>query len=316
MIEQEQGSALYVQFAHFRQFPELAHGSFTRHGGFSTSPHTGMNVSVSNDDSFENVLRNRLSALQCLGIEGYPCATAWMVHSGDVLALDGEDWDDWRADWPHRSYTIDGRELIWTTRPRRKADAIITKRRGVALAMSSADCAPLMFYDPLQGAIGIAHAGWRGTARGIGAATVNAMREHFGSQPEHIYAGIGPSIGACCYEVSEHVRSLFMGEQQFECLPTAERYRNLVRDSAVFTVLDRGERSSLRLNLWETNRNQLRLAGVLPEHIEVSGICTGCQKEHFYSYRAEHGKTGRFPSLLALRREHDTYVQEFTQEIG
>jgi len=304
-IEQERGSARYIQFALFQQFPELAHGSFTRHGGYSTSPHTGLNVSVSNDDSLENVLRNRLLALQSLGIETYPCATAWMVHSADVVTLDGEDWDDWKTDWPYRSYMIDDRELIWTTRPRRKADAIITKRRGVALTMSSADCAPLLFYDPARGVIAIAHAGWRGTARGIGAATINAMREQFGCQPEHIYAGIGPTIGACCYEVTEEVRRLFLGELHFETLPTGERYRNLVRDSAVFTVVELADRNSLRLDLWETNRNQLLLAGLSPEHIEVANICTGCHKEHFYSYRAEHGKTGRFPSILALRREYE-----------
>ncbi len=304
-IEQERGCARYVQFALFQQFPELAHGSFTRHGGYSASPHTGLNVSVSNDDSLENVLRNRLLALQSLGLETYPCATAWMVHSADVVTLDGEDWDDWKTDWPYRSYMIDDRELIWTTRPRRKADAIITKRRGVALTMSSADCAPLLFYDPMRGVIAIAHAGWRGTARGIGAATINAMREQFGCQPEHIYAGIGPTIGACCYEVTEEVRRLFLGEKHFENMPTGERYRNLVRDSAVFTVAELADRSSLRLDLWETNRNQLLLAGLSPEHIEVADICTGCQKEHFYSYRAEHGKTGRFPSILALRREYE-----------
>ena len=135
------------------------------------------------------------------------------------------------------------------------------------------------------------------------------MREQFGCRPEHIYAGIGPTIGECCYEVTEEVRRLFRGEHEFETLPTGERYRNLVRDSAVFSVIDLAGHGSLRLDLWETNRRQLLLAGLRPEHIEVSGICTGCQKEHFYSYRAEHGKTGRFPSILALRREDDAFMQ-------
>ncbi len=309
MIEFERGETRYVQFALFQQFPELVHGSFMRHGGYSVSPHRGLNVSVSNDDSFDNVLRNRLLALESLGIDDYPCATAWMVHSADVLALDGNEWDDWRDDWPHRSYTIGERELIWTSRPRRKADAIITKKRGVALAMSSADCAPLLFYDPIQEVIALTHAGWRGTARGIAAATVSAMREQFGCQPEHIYAGIGPTIGACCYEVTNEVRGLFLGERTFDSLPTEERYRNLVRDSAVFSVVELAGRSSLRLDLWETNRHQLLLSGLRPEHIEVSGICTSCQKEHFYSYRAEHGQTGRFPSILALRRKDDVRMQ-------
>ncbi len=301
LIEQHCARAHYVQFALFQQFPELAHGSFNRNGGVSTFPFQGLNVSVSSGDTFENVLRNRYLALQSLQIENYPCATAWMIHSADVLRFDGGDWDDWRTDWPYRSYSVEGHELIWTTRPRRKADAIITKQRGVALAMSSADCIPMMFYDPVQHVIGIAHVGWRGAARGLAAATVNAMREQFGCQPEYIYAGIGPSIGPGCNEVSEEVQRLFMGAQQFEVMPTDVRYRNLVRESAVFTVEELGHRGSLHLNVWETNRNQLLMAGLLPEHIELSGICTRCEKERFYSYRGEHGKTGRFPSILALR---------------
>lgn len=313
MIERYQGEVGYVQFALFQQFPELVHGSFMRPGGRSSPPFQSLNVSVGVGDGIDNVIQNRLLALRSMELNGYRCATAWMVHSADVLTLDGEAWDDWRTDWPYRSYMADGQELVWTMRPRRKADAVLTKHRGVALAMSSADCVPLMLYDPVQRAIGLVHAGWRGTARGIAAAAVDAVRSQFGSQPEHIYAGIGPSIGPCCYEVSENVRRLFHGDMHFEIMPTEERYRNLVRESAVFTVqaIDGRERQeeqekrvgeeSLRLDLWETNRSQLLLCGLLPGHIEVAGTCTCCEKELFYSYRGEHGETGRFPSLLALR---------------
>src|SRR2546429_4268640 len=104
LIEQHCDRAHYVQFALFQQFPELAHGSFNRNGGVSTFPFQGLNVSVSSGDTFENVLRNRYLALQSLQIENYPCATAWMIHSADVLRFDGGDWDDWRTDWPYRSY--------------------------------------------------------------------------------------------------------------------------------------------------------------------------------------------------------------------
>lgn len=304
MIERQSGDARYVQFALFQQFPELVHGSFTRSGGYSLPPFKGVNVSIGCGDERETALRNRLLALRSLGVEANPCATAWMVHSADVLTLGDEewvDWVDWGDAWPHRSYDVDGHELIWTTRPRRKADAVITRKRGVTLAMSSADCVPIMLYDPVREAIGLVHAGWRGTARGIAATVVDALREQFGCQPQHLYAGIGPSIGACCYEVSENVRGLFHGHLQFEEMPTKARYRNLVRESAVFSVREPGARASLRLDLWQTNRNQLLMAGLLPEHIEITDICTSCERERFYSYRAEHGRTGRFPSLLALR---------------
>jgi polyphenol oxidase len=305
LFEQQRSGVHYVQFDHFLQFPELIHGSFTRLGGYSKTPYRGLNVSYSIGDDFENVIRNRLLTLQALQVETYPCATLWLVHGAEVATLGTETatWDDWRTDWAHRSYQVDQQELIWTTKPRRKADAIITKQCGVALTMSSADCVPLMFYDPVECAIGMAHAGWRGTARGIAAATIDAMSEQFGSLPRNIYAGIGPSIGSCCYEVTEDVRHLFMGQLQFDSMPTDVKYRKLVQESAVFALKQLPKRNSLRLDLWETNRNQLLMAGVLPEHIESSEICTSCEKERFFSHRGEHGKAGRFPSILALRNE-------------
>jgi len=306
LIEQQQGEVQYVQFAQYLQFPEIIHGIFTRLGGYSKTPYWGLNVSFSSGEDFENVIRNRLQVLQALHIQDYPCATLWLIHGADVATLGTDQWDDWRFDWPnwpHRSYFVDSQELIWTVRPRRKADAIITQQRGVGLALSSADCVPVMYYYPVQEVIGMAHAGWRGTARGIAAATIEAMSEQFGSQPRDIYAGIGPSIGPCCYEVSEEVQQLFYGQQQFSELPTAEKYRNLVRESAVFIRKQRSEQTRLYLDLWETNRNQLLMAGLLPEHIELPGICTSCEKERFFSHRGDFGKTGRFPSILALRNK-------------
>ena len=303
MIEQQHGDTRYLQFSHFLQFPDLIHASFTRLGGYSEVPYRGLNVSYSTGDEFENVIRNRLLALTALQLQTYPCATVWMVHGAQVATLEVDSWDDWRSDWPHRSYYVDQQEVIWTTKPRRKADALITRHYGVALAMSSADCVPLMFYDPVEKVLGLAHAGWRGTARGIAAITVQAMSEQFGCNPYNILSGIGPSIGPCCYEVSEEVRNYFMGQQEFDIDPTDLRYRKLIRESAIFTAKRMQGHDSLRLDLWETNRNQLLMAGVLPEHIEFSGICTSCNIEYFFSHRGEQGKAGRFPSILALRHD-------------
>lgn len=302
MKEQQYGDISFFQFSSLQAFPAIIHGIFTRHGGRSAAPYSGLNVSLSTGDSQENVLGNRLLALQALDIASYPCATVWQIHSAEVATLDTEQttWDDWRYDWLHRSYALDGQELIWTIKPRRKADAIITRQRGVALAFSFADCVPLLFYDPVRQAIALAHAGWRGTARGIALATVEAMQEQFGCQPQDIYAAICPSIGPCCYEVSERVRDLFLGRESFSELPTAERYRPQVRESATFTAKRLPEGDSLRLDLWQTNRSQLLLAGLLPAHIETSDLCTGCHTDQFFSHRMEQGRTGRFPVILAL----------------
>lgn len=308
MIEQHCGDACYLQFGQLAHLPELVHGIFTRAGGYSQAPFHSLNVSLSSgNERYEDAVRNRFRALECLDLAAYPCATMWMIHSAQVMTLDGQGWSDWSEDWPHRVYALDelgypqGTQLQWTFKPRNKADALITRKRGVALTMSTADCVPLLFYDPVTEAIGIAHAGWRGTARGMAAATVAAMGEQFGSRPTDILAGVGPSIGPCCYEVSEEVQQLFLSQRDFEELPTEERFRKLVADAVVFETVELGDRASLRLNLWETNRNQLLLAGLAPEHIELPDVCTSCEKDRFFSHRAEAGRTGRFPAILALR---------------
>lgn len=308
MIEQQCGDVCYMQFGQYQQFSELVHGIFTREGGYSQPPYHSLNVSLSSgNERYEDAVRNRFQVLQSLDIAEYTCATMWMIHSARVLNLDAQDWPDWRDDWPHRVYALDelgypaGTRLQWTFKPRTQGDALITRQRGVALAMSTADCVPLLFYDPVTEAIGIAHAGWRGTARGIAAATVTAMSEQFGSRPADIHAGVGPSIGPCCYEVSAEVRELFLGQRDFEELPTDPLYRELVASSAVFETVQLPARESLRLNLWETNRKQLLLAGLTPEHIELPDTCTSCAKDRFFSHRADEGRTGRFPSILALR---------------
>ena len=256
----------------------------------------------------DNVVRNRQLALHSLALDDIPCVTLWNVHGADVFAPDVRNNSSretarvsptschWRSDWAYHTYYTQA----WTAEEIHKGDALITQQRGVALALSFADCTPIALYDPVTHSIGIAHGGWRGTARGVVLATIGAMIETFGSSPKNIYAGIGPAIGPCCYEVSQNVQDLFMGREQFADMPTQEQYCGLVRESAVFTPVSLPDKESLRLDLWETTRRQLLMAGLLPEHIEVAGICTACNVDQFFSHRAEHGKTGRFPMILAL----------------
>jgi YfiH family protein len=298
LIERQHDELCYLQFNHYQPLPELQHGIFTRAGGYSAAPYQGLNTSTSlkivGADSVDNVVRNRQLVLQALAIEDYPCVTLWQIHSADVAIFDARD--EWRTDWAYHSYY----ERPWTPTSIRKGDALITMQRGLAIAFSFADCVPILLYDPVKQAIGIAHGGWRGTARGIAATTIAAMQEHFGCRPGDIHAGIGPSIGPCCYEVGEAVRELFTGRLQFDERPVAQRYRAIVRDSAQFSKVQLPGREGLRLDLWETNRRQLLMMGLAANHIEMAGICTCCQRERFFSHRGEHGKTGRFPVVIAL----------------
>jgi YfiH family protein len=298
LIEQYENDLCYLHFQHFQHFPELTHGVFTRRGGYSPVPYDGLNTSSSRigepRDSVENVVRNRQLALQALGLQDAPTVTLWQVHSANVVVFNAED--EWRTDWAFHSYY----ERSWNPTAIRKADALITRERGVALSLSFADCTPIMLYDPHEQVIGIAHGGWRGTARGIVFAMIAAMHERFGCQSAHIRAGIGPAIGACCYEVSEDVREHFLGMAEFADMPVDRRYRSLVCESAVFSTIASPGGKSLRLDLWETNRNQLLMAGLHPEHVEVAEICTRCHTDQFFSHRGEQGKTGRFPVVMAL----------------
>ena len=158
-------------------------------------------------------------------------------------------------------------------------DSLITKEPGILLTAVFADCVPLFFVDPVQHAIGIAHAGWKGTALQIAVRTVEAMREAFASRSEDLLAAIGPSIGACCYEVDDHVI------QQID-MPAPRP-----------TVSGR-----YMLDLKEVNRQFMIRAGIKPNNIEQSSYCTSCNTDLFYSHRGENGRTGRMAGWIGIRR--------------
>lgn len=252
------GGLIYYQFA---LWPVLKHGVFTRHGGVSRAPWSSLNMGGNVGDDPKAVRRNHELMYAALGVDESLACTVWQVHSADVILA---------------TRPVRGRRWLAL------ADAMITDRPGAALAMRFADCTPLMFHDPVQGAIGIAHAGWRGTVQGIAAATVQAMSRSFGCKPANIQAGIGPSIGPRRYQVGEEVVDAVRAH-----FGTTD---NLIRrDPADGTAY---------LDLWAANRLDLERAGV--EQIEVAGICTAERTDAFYSHRAEHGRTGRFGAVIAL----------------
>ncbi|MGA7192996.1 MAG: peptidoglycan editing factor PgeF, partial [Anaerolineales bacterium] len=163
-----------------------------------------------------------------------------------------------------------------------QADAVFTDKPDVTLYMRFADCVPILFYDSKQGIVGLAHAGWLGTVRGMTSAAVTKMREHYGSKPENIYAAIGPSIGVDHYEVGADV----IAKVQESFNSDSER---LIESRNGKTYLD----------LWSANFMQLQKSGV--EKIEVAGLCTACHLDDWFSHRAEKGKTGRFGALIGLK---------------
>lgn len=249
-----------LRYFAFDNLAGLSHAVFTRQGGTSPAPWDSLNVGGSVGDDLANVRANRIRSFDALGRDPASIHDVWLVHGTDVV----------HADSP--------RDL--TFKPP-QADIITTDNPRVTLFMRYADCVPLLFHDPKKGVVALAHAGWLGTVRGVGTATLEAMRARYGTDPRDVRAAIGPAIGPDHYEVGADV---------------AEQVRAAFNSRAESLLEPRGDK--FHLNLWQANRLQLESAGVT--NIEVAEICTACHLDDWFSHRAEKGKTGRFGALIGL----------------
>jgi YfiH family protein len=173
-------------------------------------------------------------------------------------------------------------EEIWQT----EGDALLTRTPGVALGVFTADCLPIFLYDPLQGAIGIVHAGWRGTAGGIAGKAVEKMEEIFQSKNSNILAALGPCIGPCCYEVDGPVKKAF------------------ISGGFPWDLISRPRtEGKWLLDLYRANLYLLEKHGISKKNIQVLKICTSCHGDTFYSYRNADKTGGRQLNFIALRKE-------------
>jgi YfiH family protein len=188
--------------------------------------------------------------------------TVRQVHGDDVVAVSERNYRDMRS---------------------RQADALVTNAPGIAVGVETADCVPVLLFDPRCPAVAAVHAGWRSTVKQIVRKTVRAMQHEYGSDPSQTIAAIGPAIGPECYEVDEPV----MGP---------------VREAFPFWRGIAASRGSDRwsLDLVGTNRTELVQAGIRERNIHTLGMCTSCRRDLFYSYRAE-GRTGRMLSVIMIR---------------
>lgn len=169
-------------------------------------------------------------------------------------------------------------------RPYTDVDGLVTDEPGLILATFYADCVPLYFVDPIHHAIGLSHSGWRGTVGRMGQHTIEVMRREFHSDPGEILAAVGPSICQDCYEVSEDVASAFAKE---------------FSGHACEILIEKGG-GKYQLDLWKSNEIVLRDAGILPEHLAVTNLCTCCNPNLLFSHRASHGKRGNLGAFLKL----------------
>jgi len=291
-----------LRASHLSALPWLVHGFSTRSGGFSRAYGKGdLNLGFTKDDSRAAVEQNRAAFLKAIGacrdgrirpsrrakrdVGPWPLLTLRQIHSDLIHCLD----------------SIPKEPLV--------GDGLLTATPGLLLAIQTADCLPVILVDAKHHAVGVFHAGWRGTLKRIVEKGVGEMFGRFGSRPRDLRAAIGPGIHGCCYEVGEEVRTKF--ESQFayaaklfrevkESDPVREKYPLLFLTARApgHSILPK----KILLDLVEANRQQLLAAGVAKKNIEASPLCTNCNPDLLFSYRAEKGKTGRLMGAVGIRK--------------
>ena len=237
------------------------HAFTTRRGGVSEGMFSSLNLAMHRGDGDENVERNFKILSDALGFDLKNLVLTRQTHSDIVRRVGKAD----SCGLDHHLYP--------------ESDALITNERGCALAVFTADCTPILLWDPATGAVGAVHAGWRGTAADIAGKTVRAMAEQFGCDPANIRAAIGPNIGECCFETDGDV-------------PEAM----LCAYGAAAAPFIRGTGAKFHVDLKGINALSLRLAGV--ENIEISSDCTACARELFWSHRTVGAARGSQGALI------------------
>ncbi len=246
----------------------LVHAVSTRIGGISPQPFASLNLGLHTGDSFANITKNHTALCKALNVNIRSLVSSSQVHGSKIVYVDRQ---------------LQSKAACALQHAFKGYDAMVTDRPDVLLLIRVADCVPLILFDPAKKILALVHAGWKGTLAGIAAKTVDELANRFGSDPGDIRAGIGPSIGPCCYTVTEDIAQKFYRQTSYA--------DNIVINNTA---------GAIRLNLWEANMLQLLGRGCRKSHIEVAGLCTSCNSHLFFSYRREKGKTGRFGLLAGL----------------
>ena len=262
---------IYLTFPLLENTGLVRHLFSTRMGGASRGIYSSMNLSFSRGDNKEDVDENFRRIAQILDSTPEHIVCSKQTHTTNVRKVTEEDL---------------GKGVVRET-DYDDVDGLITNVPGIILATFYADCVPLYFVDVKKGAIGLSHSGWRGTVNRMGQVTLQAMKRAYGTEPSDVMAAIGPSICQDCYEVGEEV---------------ADAFRKSFPNEWEYLIRKGKEEGKYQLDLQETNRRILLAAGVLPENIAVTDICTCCNSELLFSHRGSNGKRGNLGAFLELRK--------------
>lgn len=256
----------------FQRETGIQHGFSTRKGGVSKEHLASLNLSFSVEDARENVLENFRRIGERFGKTPEDFVLSKQSHETKVLKVGMKD----RGKGITKERDYEG------------IDALITDEEGLILSCFSADCVPILFYDPIHKAVGACHSGWRGTKGKILRNVVEEMRKLFSSNPGDILIAIGPSISKEQYIVSEDLGLSFL-----------EDYPDLGEDAA--SPMQRISKDKFQLDLWDLNRRIALDSGIREEHISISGYCTMENPELFFSHRYSQGKRGLQGAFICLQ---------------
>ncbi len=241
----------WLEFDSLEPYPHVVHGIFLRHGGTSQKPFASLNIGDGIGDHPDCVKVNR--ELVCKALDIPKIVYAKQNHSANVQRVTFKNSD---------SLSV--------------ADALFTTEKGLGLAVSHADCQASIFYDPVHEAIGVVHAGWRGTVQNIYGKMFEAMHREIGTQPHHLLVSVAPSLGPDHAEYKNYKQDFPEELWSFQVKPNY-------------------------FDFWAITKKQLTSCGILEKNIELTEICTYCQQEDYFSYRRDGKQTGRHATVVALK---------------
>lgn len=271
MLVKKVGNVEYLTFPIFEKEERMKHMFSTRLGGVSEGIYASMNVSYTRGDKKEAVDENFRRIAEVFGTDVSKFVLSDQTHTTNVRVVTKEDCG--KGIVKEKDYT--------------DVDGLITNEPGIVLATFYADCVPLYFYDPVKKVIGLSHSGWRGSVGRIGQVTVECMEKEYGCNRNDILTAIGPSICQDCYEISEDVAEEFMRE-----------FKGHEEE-----ILLAKANNKYQLDLWKVNEIVFIEAGIKPEHMQVTDICTCCNPEYLFSHRASQGKRGNLGAFMMLMEE-------------
>jgi polyphenol oxidase len=269
----------YMQAAIFEECDFLIHAFCTRHGGVSREDYASLNMSFREGDEEFRVLQNWGKLADAFAIPLEQFLVLNQVHGDGIFVIE-----------PQGSYFSSRDELNY--------DAIVTNRASLAICIKTADCVPVFIVDKVQKIIAVVHAGWRGTALAICAKVIRLMQNQYGSLPQDILAAIGPSIGKCCYEVDSITADAFGAQKGKEDF-----------------LFPKASKNKWMLDLPEANRRQLLDCDIPEINIELSGYCTMCHQDIFFSHRGAGGITGRQINFMMIKETEPCIVETLNNKV-